>query len=396
MGLILIGLSSTALRAQVSDTSDRVAAGDSVSVTSPVRDTANGESESSTPRLEIAAPHGSVTPAVADTATDTSRAIPAALTGVMREHYVTLIEAVEASYREDYARAESLLTEVSTAAPEHPVGPLMLAATVQAHMLDREVLDRADEFLALIDTAEARARSWITDHPDDPWGYTLLGHGYGYRAMWEGKYGSWFKAMKLGRKAKGAYHDAIKADSACWDLYVGLGNYHYWKSARTEFINWTGLIKDEKDRGIRELGWAIERSYFSSAAAAAALIWVNLHRGEYDQAISLARTWGARYPESKTYIWGRAYAEFLAGYNDSALVRFDSLRALTVSDPEQGLFNLIEIDWHRAHLLKRLGNHAGACAVMDSVLAYPADEDVRKRQKDRLKDAGKFVKKRCD
>jgi hypothetical protein len=314
----------------------------------------------------------------------------------MREHYVTLTGGVAATYREDYARAESLFAAVAAAAPEHPVGPVMLAATVQAHMLDREVLDRIDEFLELVDTSEVRARAWIADHPDDPWGYCLLGHAYGYRAMWEGKHGSWFKAMKLGRKAKGAYHDAIKADSACWDLYVGLGNYHYWKSARTEFINWTGLIKDEKDRGIRELGWAIDSSYFANAAAAAALIWVNLHRKEFDQAIALARTWGERHPESKTYVWGQAYAEFMAGYNDSALVRFDSLRARTVSDPEQGLFNIIEIDWHRAHLLERLGDHAAACAVMDSILAIRADEDVRKRQKDRIKDARKFVEKRCN
>ena len=87
---------------------------------------------------------------------------------------------------------------------------------------------------------------------------------------------------------------------------------------------------------------------------------------------------------------------YLLEDDDSALVRFDTLRARVVADPAQGVFNLIEIDYHRAQLYGRNGKAAHACALMDSILSYPADDDVRKRQKGRLEGARKFVRKWCE
>lgn len=325
---------------------------------------------------------------------DTARA--AALTGPLRDHYVTLLEGEEATYREQYRKAESLFASVKLAAPEHPVGALMLAALLQTEMMDYERFDRSGEFLALLDTAETAARGWIKSHPDDAWGYCLLGHTYGCRAMWKARTGSLFAGMKLGLKAKGAYHDALKRDSTCRDAYVGLGNYHYWKSARTEFINWTGLfLKDDKNKGIAELELAMAESHFGQAASAAALIRVYLDRDRFAEAQDLARTWRARYPEGKAFLWGQALAEFSGEQDDSALVHFDSLKARVTAEPEQSYFNWIEIDWHRAQLFLRRADTARACAVMDTLLNYPIDREVADRQKDRLKAAAKFRKKRC-
>jgi hypothetical protein len=327
---------------------------------------------------------------------DVIRNAAGSLSGALREHYVTIRAGMDAHYLDDHRRAESLFAFVSERAREHPVGPLMRAGAIYAEMKDHEVFDRLDEFRTHLDSAQARVRSWIEAQPDDAWGYCFLGHVHGYRAMWEGRHGSWFKALKLGLKAKGAYHDALRRDSTCWDAYVGLGSYHYWKSAKTEFINWTGLImKDDKEKGLVEMRCAMERSYFARAAAAAGLIWMHLHRGAYTEALELAIEWHARYPEGKTFLWGRAYAEYMLDRDDSALVRFDSLRARVLADPAQGLFNLIEIDYHRAQLYGRHAETERACALMDSVLAYPADEDVRERQKDHLKEARAFVKQWC-
>ena len=84
-----------------------------------------------------------------------------------------------------------------------------------------------------------------------------------------------------------------------------------------------------------------------------------------------------------------------ATQDDSALVHFDSLKARVTAEPEQSYFNWIEIDWHRAQLFLRRADTARACAVMDTLLNYPIDRDVADRQKDRLKAAAKFRKKRC-
>lgn len=311
-------------------------------------------------------------------------------------YYVSLHTGIDLTYREEYARADSIFTEVERAIPDHPAGYLFRAGALQADMMDHEDYRRAPMFLALIDTAEAKAKAWIETHPDDPWGYCFRGHAQGYRAIWEARSGSWFKALRLGLKAKGSYHDALKRDSLCVDAYVGLGSYHYWKSARTEFINWTGLfVKDDKDRGIAELKRAMSEGVFCKAAAAAGLVWVYLDRDMDTEAWSLAERWQAKYPEGKTFLWGEAFAAYHAGAAGEALKLFDTLHARVVPDTAQTYFNLIEIDAHRSRCYEMLERTDRACVVADSVLRYPANEDVRERQKDRLKELREFRKKEC-
>jgi hypothetical protein len=315
---------------------------------------------------------------------------------VLAKHYVRLIQAQDATFREDYRLAESLFATVCIQAPEHPVGYLMHAAAIQAEMMDHEKYDRNVEFLSLLDSAQAKAEAWIESHPGDPWGYCFMGHVYGYRAVSEARDGSWFTAVKLGFKAKGAYHDALKRDTTCIDAYVGLGSYHYWKSARTEFINWTGVVvKDDKEKGIAELKHSMESGYLCRPTAAVGLVWIYLDQGLLAEARDLARTWQARYPEGKTFLWGQTFAEFALGQDDSALAHFDSLKLRVAADSQQSYFNWIEIDSHRAALYERNGRHDDACALMDSILAYPADPITRRRQKGRLNDARKFIEKNC-
>lgn len=311
---------------------------------------------------------------------------------VLRRHYVTVSEGVYASAMEDYRHAESLFTALGRAEPEHPMGPLMLAATLNVEMVDNERYVRNGEFWALLDTAEARAKSWLARRPRDAWALCCLGHVYGYRAVWEGRFGSWFKALKRGLNARGAYHEALEADSTCVDAYIGLGSYHYWKSAKSEFINWIPLIvRDDKEKGLAEMHVALERGWFTQGAAAAGLVAMNMHRKKYDSALVLAKEWQAVYPEGKAFLWGQAYALFGLERDAQALAVFDSLKARLRADSGQGWFNFIEVDYHRGELFARLGDSVRARAVMDTVLAYPASAEERKRQKDRLKAAEKYV-----
>jgi len=325
-----------------------------------------------------------------------SVSVPAGLSEFIVAHYVTMCEGVYANAQEDYRHAESLFVALSVAEPSHPLGPLMHAATLNVEMVDNEVYGRGLEFLQLLDTAQARADRWLVSHPGDAWVHCFKGHIYGYRAVWESRFGSWFVAMKRGLNARGAYHDALDRDSTVWDAYVGLGSYHYWKSAKSEFINWLPLIvNDDKDLGVREMGVALERGHFVRGAAAAGLVAIQLHRKKYDSALVLAREWQDVYSRGKAFWWGQAYALFGAGRDAAALAAWDSLRARVEADFGQGLINYVEIDWHRGTLYDRLGDSERACEVMRTVLSYAVSDDERKRVGDRLKDADKFVAKRC-
>jgi hypothetical protein len=309
----------------------------------------------------------------------------------LRRHYVTVSEGVLANAMEDYRHAESLYAALSLAEPDHPMGPLMQAATLNVEMVDNERYVRDQEFWELLDTALTKAQSWVKNHPDDAWGFCCLGHIYGYQAVWEGRFGSWFTALKRGLSARGAYHKALEADSTCMDAYIGLGSYHYWKSAKSEFINWLPLlVNDDKAKGLAEMNVALKRGWLTQGAAAAGLVAMDIHRKQYDSALALARAWQAVYPEGKAFLWGQAYALYQLKRNAEALEVFDSLKARLRADTGQGYYNFIEVDFHRGELFDRLGDRARAAAVMDTVLAYPASESERKRQREQLKAAEKY------
>lgn len=303
-------------------------------------------------------------------------------------HYVTVSEGVYANAIEDYRHAESLFASLSVVEPHHPMGPLMQAATLNVEMVDNELYLRQDEFWTLLDIAEARAKSWLKSKPEDSWALCCLGHVYGYRAVWEGRFGSWFAALKRGLNARGAYDHALEADSNCMDVYIGIGSYHYWKSAKSEFINWLPLVvKDDKSKGIAEMKVALKRGWLSQGAAAAGLVAIYMHRKAYGSALELAREWQAVYPQGKAFLWGQAYALFALERDREALAAFDSVKARLQMDSGQGWYNHIEVDYHRAELFERMGDSARAGGVRDTVLMYPASEEERKRQKDKLKGA---------
>lgn len=308
----------------------------------------------------------------------------------LERNYVTVSEGVYANAIEDYRHAESLFIELSATEPQHPMGPLMHAATLNVEMVDNELYIRQKEFWSLLDTAEARAKSWLEAHPEDPWVYCCLGHVYGYRGVWEGRFGSWFKGLKRGLNARGAYQHALEADSNCTDAYIGLGSYHYWKSAKSEFINWLPLVvKDDKAKGIAEMKLALKRGWLTQGAAAAGLVNMYMHQKAYDSALDLARQWQSVYPQGKAFLWGQAYALFAMNRDGEAMAAFDTVKARLQRDPGQGWYNYIEVDYHRAELFDRLGDSTRAVAVRDTVLSYPASPEERKRQKDKLKETEK-------
>ena len=89
-----------------------------------------------------------------------------------------------------------------------------------------------------------------------------LGHQAAYRSLYEARFGSRFSALTYGLKAKGFYRDGLAADSALYDLYLGLGSYHYWKSAKAGILRTAGIFNDDKEKGISEIRKAIDSSLF--------------------------------------------------------------------------------------------------------------------------------------
>jgi tetratricopeptide (TPR) repeat protein len=306
------------------------------------------------------------------------------------------LQGIQASFREDYALAETWFNTLVRMAPEDPAGYFFLAALYHAQMIDYESDFREEELYANVNIAKKFARQKIRDNDKDAWAHVILGNSYGVKAVYNAMKGKWWSGLNEGLYAKSALKQAVKLDSELGDAYVGLGSYHYWASVKTRSFWWLPFVGDHREMGISQTKLAYEKSVFSKAAAASGLIWMYLNQKQYDEAISLAREMQSEYPEGKSFLWPLAQAQFeKRSWNDALSTYGELLNRLEEyypsGNPDQS-YNIIEARYYVAHCLFSLGKYAQCDSVCQEILSFPLDEEVKKRQEAKLKGAGELSK----
>jgi tetratricopeptide (TPR) repeat protein len=307
------------------------------------------------------------------------------------------LQGIEASFREDYALAESWFHTLIRMAPEDPAGYFFLAALYHAQMIDYESNFREKELYSNVKIAKKFARKKIRKNKKDAWAHVILGNSYGVKAVYNAMKGKWWSGLNEGLSAKSILKKAIKLDPELYDAYVGLGSYHYWASVKTRAFWWLPFVGDHRQKGISQTKLACEKSLFSSAAAASGLIWMHISEKQHDEAISLAQRMQSQYPEGKSFLWPLAQAYFEKGQWSDALSTYWDLSGRLEKDhasgnPDQS-YNLIECRFYMANCLFGLGRYAECDSVCQEILGFPLDEKMRKRQEKKLKSARELSEK---
>lgn len=295
-----------------------------------------------------------------------------------------LLAIQDAILNEQFGPALSLSEQLIAEAPADPSGYLMAAATLLGDMTGAESNLHEERFKALLDTAVLLADTALAtaDSAHAAWLHLYIGHARAYRALWESRFGSFIAAAKLGFSAAEAYERGLAADSSVYDLYLGLGSFHYWKSAKAGLLRWMGIIKDDKDLGVRELNLAADSSVIFGDAARQAMIWVWLDRGFYDSAAVAATIAHQRYPEGNLFLWPLAEARQKNRQYDDAIATYRRLRDRIAADPGN-YYNLISIDYQLALCYEALGDKEMVKTIARTVRDYrrviPRHTEYRQR-----------------
>jgi len=228
-----------------------------------------------------------------------------------------------------------------------PLGYLYTASVLQAEMIDREENLDKDRFFGLLDTVKVLCEKKLLSCTarDSALCYLYLGHGLGNKAVWEAHFGSTLSAISLGLKAKGQYQKGLKIDSTLYDLYMGIGSYHYWKSVKAGILRSAGIFKDDREKGIAELKLAIDSSLFSRNAARSALVWIYVNEKEYEKAISLSWEMLEEYPGGNFFLWPLAEAYYKSGDYENAAGVYDTLLSRLKKNPGN-YYNVIEVVYY--------------------------------------------------
>ena len=295
-----------------------------------------------------------------------------------------LIEAQRVLFNDRFEAADSLYSKFIERYPDDPAGYFYKAAALLGEMSDREENLYPEQFKHLLDTvALLTAERFENENPRTrAWMYLLSGHARAYRSLWEARFGSMLSAVRTAFKAWSDYDKGLEQDSTLADLYLGLGSYHYWKSARAGFFRWIGLLKNEKEKGIEELYRAWRRSTISREPARAALIWVWLDIEQYDSVITIAREALEKFPEGKSFLWPLAQAYFEKKDYSASLAVYQKLRQVIAPAPGN-YFNLIECDYYLNRCYDKLEMKDAARRTARSFKTYlkKVPNDTRRKQR---------------
>lgn len=296
----------------------------------------------------------------------------------------TIRRGISLSMTEEFDSARALFEPLIEKDSTDYSAYFFLAAVHHSEMMDAEDFAAVDTFESLLDAAYRHAETAIEGGDNPAWALFIQGSTHAYRAALEGHIGSWFGAMKQAVKGKNRCLDALRIDPGLYDAYVVLGNYHYWKSSRTEFINWLPLVADRKEQGIEELRLAGDSALVSRDLALNSLVWVLLDHEQAKRALEVAEELHSRYPDSRLADWAMAFASYQSGQLHRATTYFESIIDQLEPDTTQNYYNLIECRYHLAEIYHSVGETELSFKHCEKALKYPVGEEVARRQKEKI------------
>ena len=293
-----------------------------------------------------------------------------------------IIQGIELTLNNQFARAESLYLELAREFPHHPMGYFYVGATLQADMLDREEYDREEEFYRFMNRAIRCADSLRQLGQADAWIYFYQGSAFIYRSFMKSKRENWFGAYRDAVRGVSRLETALALDSTLYDAYLGVGSYKYWKSAK---VNWIPFIKDEREVGIRMVETAIQKGKFVHWVGRDQLCWILMNEKSYARALQLARENLQAFPRSRFFKWTLVEVAQHAGDYRISYPLYRELLQDVRSLPGNNHYNELECLSQLAAIDLQQGHVHRALAWTEEALALKLRSDIRKRAHRKLK-----------
>ena len=234
-----------------------------------------------------------------------------------------LKSGINSIINQDYETAKGYFNSLTIEFPDLPLGKIYLAANKIAEEYDYGE-DYDEEFiLDNLDEAREQSENLMDSDEVNIWYEYFYALAEGYTAYFHALNESWFSALNTGYNSISEFEKILTADKNFYEAYIAIGTFQYWKSRKTEFMDWLPFNNDTRKIGIERLIVAIDSSSYNSYLAINSLIWIYIDQKKYEDAISVSKKALTKFPDSRTFKWGmaRAYEEIdplkaIALYNE--------------------------------------------------------------------------------
>lgn len=252
-----------------------------------------------------------------------------------------ILAGIDLTLKQEYASADSIFRVVEREFPSHPSGYLYRAAVLQSIAMDYEAALDVARFDSLIALGKEKAEEQIRNESSSPWGHFFLGTASGYDSYARVYRREWFGGVTKGLSSVAEFKKALEKDSSCYDAWVGIGTYYYWKSRKMEFLHWLPFVSDSRQEGIHVLERSVQNGVYNKFSALSALVAIYLDAKNFDAAERCASLGLNSYPTNRTFLWGLATALHSGGKLDQAVNVYQNLLDVLKSDTTKNIYNEI-------------------------------------------------------
>ncbi len=186
-----------------------------------------------------------------------------------------------------YKESLLLFEELHRTHPGHPAPHFFKAATYQSWMSLSRLKKFQGEFEKNIQLTIEKGQELLKQE-NNPWIFFYMGAAYGYQAFNEFRKNNWINAYFDAKKGIDHFEEALKGDPNLYDVYLGLGSYHYWRTAKSNFLRLiTFWIPDKRELGLRQIEFAFEHGSYSPDQAGYNLIAAYFDYGQHEKAMQI-------------------------------------------------------------------------------------------------------------
>jgi tetratricopeptide (TPR) repeat protein len=229
-----------------------------------------------------------------------------------------ILASIDCIYNEKYKEGEDVAATIIKQFPNHPAGYFFMAVVIDAWMGAHFSDKREDEFFNFCDMAIEKAEKNIDKNPHDEWAFFFQGGAEGYKGTYEFRYQRWITAFRHGWKGVSILQKLRDQHSEIADIDYGIGSYEYWRCALMKSMWWMPRVTDKRAAGIEKLQRIVDKGMYTKVSASVGLIDIYLNEKKYKEALTIANDAGQQYPNSNTFMFGKARALFgLGEYEES-------------------------------------------------------------------------------
>lgn len=281
-----------------------------------------------------------------------------------------------------YSDAELIFNQLDKTRKDLPLGKIYLAATLIAKSFDYAQPFDDSSITKNLDGAKRICERLLKTDDKNIWYNYFYALTKGYAAYYDALKGDWLSALSIGLSSVSSFEYCLQLDDKFYESMIAIGSYKFWRSKKTDFINWLPFIPDEKDIGIEYLQKAIQHSGYNSHLAVHSLIWIYIEQEEYKSAVKIAEFALKSNPQSRLFRWGLARAYEKVDPEKSIKLYYEILESYP-KDLKSNKVNEVTLKHLIAQQLFKLGNKEEALKLCNQILLI---QGFTKFEQDKLND----------